>query len=628
MRAVERDILRRIEARRTARVAGVVPATPGPAPVASVPLVQTRPPVASLPPLVAPTPSDDPIPVPDVLARLRARQTQKTTIPEGRRIRALPTWDESDLEGLDLTDEFRTATGTMRLRPRQSLALHFLRSLGRGLVGPLGVGSGKTLLTLLASVAVGARAPVLLIPPAMRVPLEREIAKLRPHWRIPTNLQVLSYSHLSVATGSELLESLRPDLVIADEAHMLRYPDSARTKRVLRYFRQYPTTKFVAVSGTLTAKSLRDYAHLCELALRDGSPMPREARDLIAWANCIDARGIARPQDWDVLGEWESFRHLDDAAERRIAARQRFEARLTSTPGVVSTREASVACSLVITRRVAPPLPTVVADALREMRKTWMRPDGEELVSPLDVWRLGVQMAQGFFYRWDWPAGKPDLEWMSARAAWHRAVREYLKLDLPGLDSPLLVTNGVIQGRIADPWMTEPWREWDRVRHRPKPPTVTVWLDTYLLDDADRWRKRHPKGIVWYSDHAIADALRDRGHRVFASGQTPPYDGEALALSTHAHGTGLNLQPWSENLILSWPSSGKACEQLLGRTHRAGQEADEVGVWWYGHTPEMRAAMAKSREEAKYIEQTTGSPQKLVYAAFVGSDDDEPPQGG
>lgn len=617
----ERDLLRRIEARRTARVAAVLPA-----PVA-LPL-PVAPPVAPAAPVATPTSAGDPAPTPDVLARLRARQTAKTTLPEGHRIRALPTWSDADLEGLDLSDEFRTPTGTMRLRPRQSLALHFLRRLGRGLVGPLGVGSGKTLLTLLAPVAVGARSPVLMIPPAMRVPLEREIVKLRPHWQIPTNLQVIPYSQLSVASGSDLLETIRPDLIVADEAHMLRYPDSARTKRLLRYFKQYPTTRFVAVSGTLTAKSLRDYAHLCELALREGSPIPRDARDLIGWANCLDARGIARPQDWDLLAEWSDCRQVDDPAERRTVARQRFERRLTSTLGVVATTEASVACSLVIHRRSDPMIPGVVGDALREMRRTWTRPDGEELVSPLDVWRLGVQMAQGFFYRWDWPGGIVDREWLEARAAWHRAVREYLKLDLPNLDSPLLVTNAVLHGRIVDGWMTGPWREWDRVRLRPQPPTVTVWLDTYLLDDADRWRKKHPQGIIWYADHAIGSELRRRGHRVFGAGETPPYDGAAVALSINAHGTGLNLQPWAENLILSWPSSGKTCEQLIGRTHRAGQEADEVTVWWYGHTPEMRAAMRKSREEAHYIQTTTGNPQKLVYASFAGVGDDEPSQDG
>lgn len=564
-------------------------------------------------------------PAPALLDRLRAAP-RAPTITEGRRIAALPTWRVEDFGDLDLTEEFRAPGGSERLRPRQSLALHWARTCG-GLVGPLAVGSGKTLITLLLPQAMGARVPVLLIPPAMRIPLQREIDKKAPHWRIPKNLMVVPYSQLSVASGSDLLEQIRPDLIIADEAHLLRYPDSARTRRLLRYFRQYPSTRFCAVSGTLTSKSLRDYAHLCELALHSASPLPREARDLIAWANCIDSRGVARPQDWTVLAECFREPSAEEATVRREEAREAFRARLTSTPGVVATTEPSVACSLVLARRPDPPLPPIVADALRQLRATWCRPDGEEIQTPIDLWRLGVQMSQGFFYRWDWPGGVVDHEWLELRAIWHRAVRQYLALDLAGYDSPLLVTNGVIHGKITSPDMVSAWQGWAKVKHRPQPPTATVWLDDYLLRDAGEWRKAHPSGIVWYSDHAIALALRQRGERVFAAGETPPYDGAAICLSTHAHGTGLNLQPWSENLILSWPSSGKACEQLIGRTHRQGQEADEVGVWYYGHTPEARALMRKSIEDARYIEATTGSPQKLVYGAFTG-DVSEPPQGG
>lgn len=591
------DLLRLLAARRTAAVANVREAPPPSAPRK------------------------------DLIAQIKAGKGVRTVVSEARRIRDLPTWDESALEGLDLTDDFRTPEGTMRLKPRQSLALHFLRRVG-GLIGPLAVGSGKTLITLLAAEAIKAHRPVLLIPPAMRVPLDREMQKLRPHWKLPKNLLIVPYSQLSVASSSTLLETVRPDLIIADEAHLLRYPESARTKRLLRFFKHYPETKFVAVSGTLTAKSLRDYGHLCELALHDQSPIPRDVRDLIAWANCIDSRSIARPQDWSVFAEWLDLRDVDDLHERRTIARRRFQARLTSTPGVVATTEASVACSLTIERRpfVAPS--DTVSEALKTLRRTWQRPDGEELVTPLDVWRCGLQLSQGFFYRWDWPQGKVDTEWMAARSLWHRAVRDFLKQSLPNLDSPLLVARGVQLGKVTDPVMVEAWKGWDRVRARPKPPTQTVWLDRSILVDVARWRSKHPRGIVWYADAAMAAALREAGERVFIAGETPPYDGEACALSISAHGTGLNLQPWSENLILSWPTSGKVCEQLIGRTHRQGQEADVVEVAWYAHTPETRDAMRKSREDARYIQETTGSPQKICYGTFLAAEDDEPPQGG
>ena len=90
-----------------------------------------------------------------------------------------------------------------------------------------------------------------------------------------------------------------------------------------------------------------------------------------------------------------------------------------------------------------------------------------------------------------------------------------------------------------------------------------------------------------------------------------------MALSARAHGTGLNLQKHRESLFLSFPSSGKAAEQIIGRTHRSGQEADEVLATYYAHTAEVRDSVKRAREDAAYIEQTTGSPQKLLYASWT-----------
>jgi len=66
-------------------------------------------------------------------------------------------------------------------------------------------------------------------------------------------------------------------------------------------------------------------------------------------------------------------------------------------------------------------------------------------------------------------------------------------------------------------------------------------------------------------------------------------------------------------LVVSVKPSGRDWEQLLGRTHRMGQEADEVECWVYLHTEELRAGMAKAFVDAKFLEETLGV-QKLNYA--------------
>jgi hypothetical protein len=519
---------------------------------------------------------------------------------------------------LDYTERLRTPGGTMQLKPIQNVALHWIEKT-RGLVGPLAVGAGKTLISLLAPVVMNAQRPILFIPPTLQIPLRREIEKLEKHFRMPKGLYIIPYSQLSVAKSTVLLEQIKPDLIISDEAHNLRNPDTARTRRLTRYFRDFPTTRFIALSGTLTSKSLRDYAHLCELALRGGSPLPTEEADLIAWANCLDAGSQTQDRDWSVFAAFADLRHIDDTAQRQDEARDVFRQRFVTTPGVVATTEASVQCSLNLVER---PLvtPDGVKDALRELHRTWCRPDGEEMDSALSLWRLGMQISQGFYLRWVWPNGVVDHEWLEARSNWHKEVRYVLQRNITGLDSPFLVWQGVSRGTLTDPTIIRAWAAWDAVRGRPVPPTETVWIDDFLIRDAVRWLREHPKGLIWHNDLATESALRAAGIPTYGRGEVPPFDGSkgGMALSIRVHGTGLNLQhAHSENLLLSFPSSAKTCEQLIGRTHRQGQEADEVNVYFYQHTTDVVASVISARQNARYIEDTQGSPMKLSYGQWA-----------
>lgn len=519
---------------------------------------------------------------------------------------------------LDYTQMLRTPNGTMQLKPVQNLALHWAKEM-RGLVAPLAVGAGKTLLSLMVSVVMGAQRPILLIPPTMQIPLRREMERLSEHFRIPKNLYIVPYSQLSVAKSTDLLEQIKPDLLVADEAHMLKNPDSARVRRFIRLFRNFPNTRLVAMSGTFTSKSLKDYAHLAELALRDGSPVPIADADLLAWSNVLDSGSSPMDRDWSIFAAFCDLRSDPDETRRKQRAREVFRDRFNATPGVVATREASVQCSLNLFERTIT-TPTVVSQALEELHRTWTRPDGEEMDSALALWRLGMQMSQGFYLRWVWPNGQIDWEWMEARSGWHREVRYVLQRNIAGMDSPLLVWNAVHRGLLTEPTTVQAFHRWEAQKHKPQPPTETVWLSDFLVRDALAWLADHPKGLLWHADRAIEAALRAAGVPTYGAGEVPPMDGSrgGMALSIRSHGTGLNLQhAHHENLLLSFPSSGKTMEQLIGRTHRQGQPEDEVNVWYYQHTADARAAVMQAREAARYIESTQGSPQKLVYCTWV-----------
>lgn len=615
--------LQRIKASKVRAVAGVLPSTalvPS-APVAPRSVANVLPP-ARVP---APRPQQPSSTIDATSAIARRRESSKEVVTEARRISSLPTWDYAEMlerckpgGDLDLTPMFRTPDGTMSLKPVQNLALHWAKQQ-RGLIAPLAVGAGKTLLSLLVAPALGAQRPVLLVPPTMQIPLRREMERLAVHFKVPKNIFILPYSQLSIPKSSHLLEEIKPDLIIADEAHMLKNPDSARVRRFLRLFRNFPNTRLVAMSGTFTSKSLKDYGHLCELALRDGSPLPIEEAELLAWSNVLDSGSQPQERDWSIFAAFSDLRHIDDHTRRKDEARIVFRERFNATPGVVATREASVACSLNFFERDLA-TPDDVATALRDLHRTWTRPDGEEMDSALSLWRLGMQISQGFYLRWVWPNGQVDWEWMEARSGWHREVRYFLQRNVPGIDSPFLVWSAVHRGVLTEPTIVQAFHRWEAQKHKPQPPTETVWIDDFLIRDALSWLKAHPKGLLWHNDVAIEGALRAAGVPTYGRGTVPPLDGSkgGMALSVRVHGTGLNLQHHHhENLILSFPSSGKTMEQLVGRTHRQGQPEDEVNVYYYGHTSDTSAAVLQAREDARYIETTQGSPQKLVYGTWA-----------
>ena len=67
--------------------------------------------------------------------------------------------------------------------------------------------------------------------------------------------------------------------------------------------------------------------------------------------------------------------------------------------------------------------------------------------------------------------------------------------------------------------------------------------------------------------------------------------------------------------------NGRIAEQLVGRTHREGQEADEVSVDMVVACVEQWKGLRQAEADARYVEQTTGVQQKLLYADWDGMPD-------
>ena len=505
----------------------------------------------------------------------------------------------------DCTRMFRRPGGAMTFRPVQSVCL-LEAAIANGALFQVGVGDGKTLITLCLPDVMDSRRAVLLVPPNLKAKTIRDMARYSQHFNLPLDrIDLVTYWELSNADQGDVLERLQPDLVIADECQELRHRSAARTKRFLRYFRANPGTRFVGLSGSTTKHSVVDYAHLLELALGKNSPLPEGYRELQDWAGALDAKPLLPMKPGALLKLCVPGEEVRDGYRRR----------LRETRGVVVTSQSKLDVALRV-RRLDLHVPMELEAFRQRVIKTWALAD-EEFQDQLMLTRALRQLSAGFYYRWSWP-GEPDHEWIDARRNWHREVRTYLAhSSRPGMDSPELLKRAARSGT----WKSEAWPAWSAVADRPEPPVEPVWLSDFLVEVAVKWAEENSRGsIIWYEHGAIGRALEDALQVPrYGAGEDAETATEPLILcSIKAQGTGKNLQHrYSKNLITTLPSSGDTFEQLVGRTHREGQPEHEVSVDWFGHTLEMHAAWSNILQDAEYVEQTQGTRQRVLYADVI-----------
>ena len=558
-----------------------------------------------------------------------------------------------------------------RLRLPQAQALREIAICG-GLCGPIGVGHGKTLIDLLGALAFRYYDPkisvvVLMVPPGLATQLEGDYAYYGQHFKMPQitfhgidymnscdkldtrvplergapTVHVVPYSRISRPENTVWLENeLKPDAIIADEAHRLRSAGLPSNKkgatgnRMWRYMEEIaPQTKFVALSGSMTAKKIQDYWHLIKWALRGGSPLPTNEEIVNEWGTALNpSDNPAEPgrlMELCAPGE-----HLYTGFKRRVA----------ETVGVVTTATPAVDVALRLEERVAPPIPQQVKQYLADLRLDQVRPDGEELLTSLEVAECAMQLAMGFYYRWIYPdmdferPGDRELvdEWKLARKMFLRAVRNKLKTPDEHMDSPRLVMNaaerflGLRPKKSGLPvWECKELPAWLKVRGQVRAETEAVCFNDYIVQDIAAWAADH-KGVVWYEHNAIGEWVskltglpkygggKQAKEALLGSPQkgTTGEDGSRSVLcSVTAHGTGTNgLQHrFRECLLLHITPDPNAVEQTLGRLHRPGQN-HEVTAQFYRHTDELKKHIDGALASAYYVEHTGFGHQKIIRA--------------
>lgn len=291
-----------------------------------------------------------------------------------------------------------------RLNVVQSWGL-YETGIVQGLEGAIGVGHGKTILDLLAPLALAdawvAEAKrrgqtanpekytaLLLIPPGLVDQLGREYDLLAQHFRVPSIvfhtrpirrecagepwLHVYPYSKLSRAEATTFFSTLKPHAVIADESHMIGDPESVRGGRVVDYFETVaPATRQCNWTGSLTDSSIEDYAHLCKMALKNRSPLPLDPEIVKEWATCLDPVKPRRGEDGESYSDDDWRADPGALLDGLIASGcqepgehvyKGFHRRLVETLGFVATRSPAIDAELEISERtphVAEPCPWV-----------------------------------------------------------------------------------------------------------------------------------------------------------------------------------------------------------------------------------------------------------------------------
>jgi len=489
------------------------------------------------------------------------------------------------------------------LRDAQAIALREAYER-RGLVAHMRVGSGKTLVTLLAPTLLESRRPVLMIPAALREKTLRDFAVLRKGWnvRLP---ELVSYQEMGRPDREFKLADLAPDLLILDEFQGARNWDAAVSRRIERCV-QSRAPNVLALSGTLITDQLLDYWHALIWALRVNAPVPLVRAEAERWQQALNPGNALRRIGRGALDEIPGG----------------FAEWIRGSAGVLVDSGTDCGAAIEITRW-RPVVPAELRKVIEDTAISALRPDGELL----DQWELAdclCQLALGFFYRWD---PMPPSWWLQPRRAWRKYVHAVLDSRHDRFDSEALIVNALdrirrqgSRGCPVPPGHDEGTRRlaaWRAVRDKFEPNPVPVWLDRSVLAAAAAYAHEH-SALTWVRYRAAGHELDRQGLPYYPGGTNPESapPGSPIALSIASHGTGRNLQAWMNALVLTLPANADAWEQLIGRIHRPGQRADLVTVGILDSIDYHADVLERVRAEARSIARSTGLPQKFVDATW------------
>lgn len=473
---------------------------------------------------------------------------------------------------------------------------------------------------------------------------------------------VYPYSLLSASDAVDLLAAISPEVVIADEVHNLKNPKAARTKRLLHFLRELkPAPQLVGMSGTITDKNVSDYHHLAVIALRENCPLPRSASMAFFWGQILGAdadkptgyaKGLMAP-----LLAWahnhfpqETFR-----ADQTESYRRAYRHRLVTAPGVTATGDEEIGVSLRLENIEFPGPGAKLKELIEGVQKQMVTPQGEPIDHAIHCFKWLYELSFGFYNSLVWPTeeelmkhrriSQPEAELALLKARthhrcvqeYHKALREFFRGSPAGLDTPREVGRSIamhgdkfVGTALAMLWKAVKEADFEG---RPERYNRPVRVDDYKVRQLVAWAKERGKGLIWVYHQEVGvwlmEALKDAdvpalhapagADDLIEDAGDPGRGGKGdviVVASISSHGTGRNLQSFQDQIFAQWPRSAVLAEQTLGRTHRNGQKADELVAHTLMNIEFDHVCRAASLNDAIYIQQTTGSRQKIVYCDY------------
>ena len=539
---------------------------------------------------------------------------------------------------------------------------------------PIGVGWGKTLICLKTAADFiefkGAEKVMIFVPPEVAGQLiKRDLNWLRQKVKLhgmpvfsfagkgpkkrkalalsgKRGCYVLPYSLLSVPDTEFLLSTVNADVLILDEAHKVKRPNAARTRRLRDHIHK-TSPKVVALSGTITNKSLLDYHHMLTAALGDIAPIPLTQTRAVDWACVLDANVQPDPEECEALLpllDWAVENFPDETFEGdRRAFRTAYKLRMRSSPGVVATGDEEIGTSLCSVNHEVKSASEKLKELVKGVEEDWITPSGDDIDFAIHKNSWLRQLSAGFYYERYWPEGvDPEIlqrskDYLDIQNDYHKEVRDWLKYRArTKLDTPMLLGAEMArtQGSVVGEDLYNAWQDLRDAdfKGRIDRSKRAVRVCSAKIEFAKRWAGQMKHGIIWVYHQEVGTWLHDLiPDAVFcpagnaANEAIAQSKGRIVIASYSAHGTGKNLQFHENQLFLQFPREAHIMEQLQGRLHRNGQKADELICHTMLSTDYDHMAFAAMLNDSLYIHQT-GAKQKSIISGYSPTPKIFPPE--